>query len=527
MFNLVISGGTVVDGTGAPAFKADVGVAEGRVALVAGRIEQEAARVIDARGLHVAPGFIDPHTHSDLTLLADPLAQSKVRQGVTTEVIGNCGYSPAPVVGAALDEVTADAAPLDVRVTWSTMAGYFGSLVHQGISVNVVALVGHNTVRGCVLGYGDRQPSAEEQAAMERLTERALDEGARGVSTGLFYPPGFYAGTDEVVGLARRTAVRGGVYASHIRSEGDAVLEAVAEALAIGERSGAFVEISHLKLSGPRNPGMLDRLFTLLDEGVQSGVHFGCDQYPYAASSTWLIAMLPYWAQAGGAAVVARRLADPAVRTRLRRDWDEDRDGWKDRSGVDSWTKIVVSDCRVRPDVAGKSIAEIAVADGADPLETALDLIAISDGQVDCVWLDQSEDNVRAILCHPLVVVGSDGEAMSADSPVGGGQPHPRSYGTFPRVLARYVREQRALSLEEAVRKMTSLTAARFGLTDRGVVCAGARADLVVFDADRVADRATFDEPRRYPDGVPYVIVNGVPVVDEGQHTGMRPGRVL
>jgi len=527
MLEVLIKGSRVVDGTGKSAFEADVGIAEGRIAVVGKDVEQEAACVIDARGLYLSPGFIDPHTHSDLTLIVDPRAESKIRQGVTTEVIGNCGFSPAPLVGAAVEEVGAEAALLGIDVTWRTMGEYLERLRNPGTALNVVALAGHNTVRGSVLGYDDVQPSPAQQAEMEKLTAEAIEQGARGLSTGLFYPPGFYAQTEEVIGLARVVAHHGGTYATHIRSESDLLLESVAEAIEIGEKAKVKVEVSHLKLAGYRNWEGVDRLMSILENAQARGIRLGCDQYPYNASSSWLACMLPYWAQAGGSKAVAERLRDPKVRLQLLKDWEENRVEWENRGQHRDWTDIVVSNCEVCPEVLGKNIAEIAKAEGKDPLEAAFDLIIVNEGQVGCVWFDQSEDNVQTLMRHPLVVVGSDGSSLSPEGILGQNRPHPRSYGSFPRVLGRYVREENVLLLEEAVKKMTSVTAARFGLVDRGIVREGAWADLVLFDAQTVGDRATFTQPHQYPVGIPYVIVNGQIVIDGSEHTGALPGCVL
>ena len=527
MLDILIKNSTVVDGTGKPAFKADVGVAGGRMAVVAESIEQDAERIIQAQGLYLAPGFIDPHTHSDLPLLANPRAESKIHQGITTEVLGNCGISPAPLLRAAVEEVSAEAKGYGVEVTWRSMAEYLERLRNPGTAVNVIPLVGHNPVRGSVLGYDDVQPTPAQQAEMERLVAEAMEQGARGFSTGLFYPPGFYAKTEEVIGLARAAARHGGIYTSHIRSESDLLLEAVAEAIEIGERGGVQVEISHIKVEGYHNFQYLDPLLTLLEDARSRGVRLGCDQYPYIACQTWLTSILPYWAQAGGAKAVAQRLTDPEVRAQLRRDWEENRVEWDNRSGVRDWADILVTDCDARPEVLGKNIAEIAAADGKDPLETAFDLIVVSEGQMMCVMFDQLEDIVQTLMRHPLVVIGSDGWALAPYGVLGQRKAHPRSYGTFPRVLGYYVREEKVLSLEEAVKKMTSITAERFGLADRGVIREGAWADLVLFNAQTVSDRATFTDPHQYPVGIPYVIVNGVVTIDQGQHTGALAGRVL
>lgn len=527
MLDILIKNGIVVDGTGMQAFDADVGIAAGRIAVVGEDIAQEARRIIEAQGLYVAPGFIDAHTHSDLTLLVNPRAESKIHQGVTTEVIGNCGSSPAPLLGPAVDEARAEAQALGLDVTWASLTEYVERLRHPGTAVNVASLVGHNTVRGAVLGFGDVQPTAEQQAEMERLVAETMEQGARGLSTGLFYPPGFYARTEEVIGLAQVAARHGGIYASHIRSETDHLFVAVEEAIEIGERADVRVQISHIKLEGYRNWEGVDRLLAVLDDAHSRGVRVGCDQYPYTAGVSWLAYILPYWAQAGGARAVGERLGDPDVRARLRKDWEENRTEWENRGGMRDWTDLLITDCAPRPDVQGKNVCEIAADELRDPLETALDLIVVSEGHVECVCFGQLEDNVRILMRHPLVVVASDGDALAPYGVLARSRPHPRYYGTFPRVLGRYVREEKVLSLEEAVGKMTSVTAERFGLSDRGVIREGAWADLVLFDAQTVADKATYADPHQYPEGIPYVVVNGTVVIDQGQHTGALPGQVL
>jgi N-acyl-D-amino-acid deacylase len=527
MLDVLIKNGAVVDGTGRPAFEADVGIAASRIAVVAANVDQGARRTIDAQGLHVTPGFIDAHTHSDLTLLVNPRAESKIRQGVTTEVIGNCGLSPAPLLDTTIAEMWAAVGAPDLDVTWTNMTEYLEHLCHLGTAVNVVPLVGHSMVRGAVLGLDDLQPTTEQQAQMERLVAETMEQGARGLSTGLYYAPGFYARTEEVIGLARVAARCGGIYATHIRSESDRLFEAVAEAIDIGKEAEIQVQISHIKLEGYGNWEGVDGLLAILEDARSRGVRVGCDQYPYTASATWLACILPYWAQTGGTKAIAERLRDPEVRAGLRKDWEENRAEWENRGGMRDWTDVLVSDCDARPEVLGKNIAEIAADEGKDPLEAIFDLILDCEGRVGCVWFDQLEDNVRALMRHPLVVVGSDGDALAPRGVLGQPKPHPRSYGTFPRVLGRYVRQDKVLSLEEAVKKMTSVTAERFGLTGRGVLREGAWADLVLFDAFTVADSATFTDPHQYPLGIPYVLVNGVVVIDQGQHTGALPGQVL
>ena len=403
MLDIVIKNSTVVDGTGKPAFKADLGLQDGRIVVLAETIDQEAARTIDAQGLHVAPGFIDPHTHSDRPLLVDPTAQSKIRQGVTTEVIGNCGYSPAPVIGPAGEELGARAREMGIETTWQTFGEYLDRLRNPGTALNVVPLVGHNPVRGAVLGYDAIQPTPQQQAEMERIVEEAMEQGARGLSTGLFYPPGYYATTEEVIGLARAAGRHGGVYASHIRSESDETLEAVSEAIEIGEQAGVQVEIAHLKLEGYRNWGEIDHLVALLDDAQARGLRIGCDQYPYIASNTWLGGLLPYANQAGGGKAVAERLRDPAFRQQMRRDWEQNRADWENRGGQHDWSGVQISVCPNCSETLGKTIAEIAEEQGQDPLDVVFDLIVVSEGLAsarmvhpgrgDCAQTDAASDS--------------------------------------------------------------------------------------------------------------------------------------
>lgn len=525
MLDVLIQNATVVDGTGSPPFKADVAVADGRIDAVAPQIDGEAARTIDAADLHLAPGFIDAHTHSDLPLLADPKAQSKIRQGVTTEVIGNCGSSPAPLSGRAVEEARASVSLLELELTWQSFGEYLDRL--RGTAVNVVPQVGHNTVRGSVMGYDDAKPTPEQQQQMEQVVAEAMDQGARGLSTGLYYPPGFYADTEEVIRLARVAARRGGFYSSHIRSESDGLLDSVREAAEIGEKAEIQVEIAHLKASGYRNWDDADALIDTLEEARDSGVLLGCDQYPYNASSTWLPSILPYWAQAGGGKEIAARLNEPETRARLRADFAENRADWDNRSGVRDWSGILIAGCSARPEVQGKTVAEVAEIDAKDPFDTALDLMVLAESQVSCVWFSQSEEVVKKLMRLPFVAVGSDASSLSPEGVLGRRNTHPRSYGTFARVLGKYVRDEKVISLPEATRKMPSLPAERFGLTGRGIVRPSACADLVLFDSEAVTDRATFTDPHQYASGIPFVIVNGRVVIDQDEHTGELPGEIL
>jgi N-acyl-D-amino-acid deacylase len=371
------------------------------------------------------------------------------------------------------------------------------------------------------MGYEDAQPTPQQQAEMERVLAEAMAQGACGMSTGLAYPPGIYCHTGEVIGLAKVVARHGGIYASHIRDESAGVLDAIDEALEIGIRAGVPVQCSHVKISGFHNWNLIDQLLTALNSEKARDARLGCDQYPYTAGHTWLAGILPHWAQAGGSKAIAHRLRERDVRDRLTREWGDNRGGARD------WSGILVTDCVARPEVVGKNIAEIAAGDGKAPLEAAFDLIAISESQVACVFFSQDEGIMKTLMREPFVSVGSDSSARAPYGVLGKTSTHPRAYGTFARVLGRYVREERVLTLEEAVKKMTSMTAERFGLTDRGVIREGAWADLVLFDAQSVSDRATYTDPHQYAGGIPYVLVNGTVVIDQGQHTGALPGQVL
>ncbi len=527
MYDLLIQGARIVDGLGGPPYRADIATSKDRIAAIGPPPQAQAARVIDATGLCAAPGFIDAHTHSDLPLLADPLAQSKVRQGVTTEVIGNCGSSCAPLTGDALAGVRRNAELLELDVGWRSFGAYLERLSATGTAVNVVPQVGHNTVRAAVMGAGDEQPDTDQLSAMERCVEQAMDEGARGLSTGLYYPPGAYARTPEVVALARVAARRGGFYTSHIRSESDGLLDAVQEAAEIGRQAQLPVEIAHVKASGYRNWDKADALVDLLEQTRTQGVQLICDQYPYHASSTWLASMLPYWAQSGGGAGIAARLRDPACRRQLHQDLEANRAAWENRSGVRDGTGIMISSCPARPELQGQTVAALAASAGGSELDAVLDLLIETQCQVSCVWFSQSEEVVKRLMRLPFVAIGSDAGALSPHGLLGRRQSHPRSYGTFARVLGRYCRQDGVLSLADAVRKMTSLPATHMGLRDRGAIRVGAMADLVLFDADRVLDQATFDAPHQYATGISWVLCNGQPVIQAGEHTGALPGRVL
>jgi len=500
-----------------------VGISGGRIEAI-GNLEGAAAvQVIEARGLAVAPGFIDMHTHSDWPLLANPEAHSKVRQGVTTEIIGHCGASAAPLTPADWDEIRTRFARYQMDQQWSTLQEYMEILEARGIAVNVGVLVGHGNVRRCVMGYELRRPTAEELARMKELVREAMEAGAFGLSSGLIYPPSAYADTAELIELSRVVAEYGGIYFTHMRNESEGLLESVRETLEIGRGAGVGVQISHHKAVGKNAWGLVQQSLELIEQARSEGIDVTCDQYPYVATSTTLTSVIPKWAHEGGREKLLQRLQDPETRRKLCAEMTAQ------RQRVSGWEDIVVS--RVASEqnqsCVGRSIAEIAAERGVDPCDAVFDLLVEEKLDVGQVHFCLSEDDVKTVMAHPTVMIGSDGSALAAEGPLASGKPHPRSYGTFARVLGKYVREEKTLRLEEAVRKMTSLPASKLGLFDRGILRPGMMADITIFDPATVADRATFTEPHQYAAGIHHVFVNGVQVVAEGEHTGARPGRIL
>jgi len=528
MLDLKIEGGLVVDGTGAPGTRADVGVRDERIVALGDLSREPAGRTLHAAGKVVAPGFIDMHSHSDWRLWVNRRAESKVRQGVTLEVVGNCGFSPAPVTAERREELRGFALylPEGFEFRWGSVGEYLDALDAEGLAVNVVQLVGHGALRIAAMGFARRPPTAAELATMQRLLEDGLRAGAWGLSTGLIYAPGSYAATEELVALARVAARGRAIYASHVRGEGATLLPAVEEAIRIGRETGIPVQVSHLKAAGRPHWGRVADALARIDRAAAEGLDVHADCYPYTASSTTLRALLPDSALDGGLAGLLGRLADPAARAALREALERPAEGPSllDRVG---WEQIMVAWAPGRPEAEGRSLAALAAATGVTPAEAALDVLAATAGRAAVVLFQLDEADVRRALAHPRVMIGSDGSALAPYGELGRGKPHPRSYGTFPRVLGEYVREQRVLTLEQAVHKMTGLPARRLGLRDRGVLRVGAVADLVVFDPRRVADRATYADPHRYPVGVEHVLVNGRLVIRDGEHTGSLPGRLL
>jgi N-acyl-D-amino-acid deacylase len=524
MLDLKIEGATVIDGTGTAGSRADVGLRDETIVAVGNLSRESAGRTLQAAGKVLAPGFIDMHSHSDWSLWGNRRAESKVRQGVTTEVVGNCGFSPAPASDRHLDDLRGFALTgLDFR--WRSMGEYLDAFDAEGMALNVVQLVGQGTLRIATMGFARRPPAADELKEMQRLLADAIEQGAWGLSTGLIYAPGSYATTEEIVELAR--AARGrGFYASHIRGEGATLLPAVREAIQVGRESNLPVQVSHIKAAGRPNWGKVAEALALIDGAVAEGLDVMADAYPYTASSTSLRTLLPDWALEGGLEAMVARLGDRDIRERLRREVESPAggQGLLERMG---WDNVMISYCTRRKDAEGRRLSEIAAARGTSPFDAALDLLVDEQGQGAMILFQLDEGDFRRALVHPRVMIGSDGMSLAPYGALGEGRPHPRSYGTFPRVLGEYARDQRVLSLAQAVHKMTGLPARRLGLKDRGLIRVGARGDLVVFDPKTVADQATYQAPHRYPVGVEHVLVNGRFVIKDGEHTGSLPGRVL
>lgn len=524
MYDLLFKNGRVVDGTGNPWFYASVGVTAGRIQAMGDLQGAAARRTLDLDGTVLAPGFIDLHTHSDFTLGRFPRAESYLRQGVTTHVVGNCGFSTFPIEREKLDLFRKYSAFLDYSLPydWKDAAGYIAFLEELPLSSNVVLMVGHGAVRIATLGFDPREPTSAELGKMERMVAQAMEEGAFAFSSGLIYVPGSYCKTDELVALAKVAARYGVFYATHIRGEGDTLLPAVEEALSIGRQAGLPVHLSHHKAMGQRNWGKSEATLAMIDAARARGQDVTADQYPYMAGSTTITALMPPWAMAGGVAELLGRLADPATRARVRQEIVGQRAGTEafDLEGV---MISLVPDGPHKP-YEGLMLPEIPAQRGEVPVDTLLYLVESERGAVMVILFGMAEEDVRRIMRHPAVAIASDGWALN---PTAGGQPHPRCYGTFARVLGQYVRQEGLLSLEEAVRKMTSLPAQRLGLHDRGLVRPGCTADLVVFDPERVADCATYQDPHRFCEGVSHVVVGGHVVVDGGQDAGAKAGRVL
>ncbi len=518
MMDLKIINGLVLDGTGSPGRRCDIGITGDRIAVLGDLGQAEARQVIDASGQMVCPGFIDTHSHSDAYLLIEPSAPSKVYQGVTTEVVGNCGASAAPRLGGA--RMASDWQAHHYPGTWATTAEYRQLLEQVKPAVNVVPLVGHNVLRASVMGYAGRAATQDEVAAMARLLDQSLAEGGRGLSTGLIYPPGMYASSGEISALAKVVARRNGIYTSHMRSESSRLIEALEETIGVGRETGCRVQVSHLKTSGRANWNKIDAAIETIERGRREGVAVAADRYPYISSCTELDVIFPDWATEGGREAELARLHDPATRARLRAELLENR-------AERSWGSITIgSTSAANARFRGKLLEQAATELGLEPVDAALHLIETDHLTTSAFFQGMCEENLWKIIAQPWVMIGSDASLRATSGPLSQDYPHPRAYGTFPRVL-RAALEGRTVPLAEAVRKMTSLPASQFGLTRRGELREGCFADIAVIDPATIRDVSTYSDPHRLAEGLTHVIVNGRAVMSLGQLTGARPGAWL
>lgn len=533
MYDLIIKGARIMDGSGSPAYVADLAVQGDSIALIGDLSNFSAIEIIDGTGLALAPGFIDLHTHSDTVFLVEGEAHSHIRQGVTTAGLGNCGGSAAPRSA----EMSADAQrllkanfPETEPFAFSTVAEYFAEVDKRGISQNAVYWVGQGTIRQCIMGFDPAKPNPEQLAAMKKLVREAMEDGAIGVSTGLIYTPGLYAEEAEIAELVKESAPYGGIYASHIRGENDTVFTALQEAINIARYAGVPAQISHLKAMGRHMWGRSAEILKLLEDAVASGVDVAFDQYPYTAAACGLDAALPPWASVGGKQKMVQRLQDPEEKARMLADITNPAglDGWFSIWKGVGWENILVVGFSVDPSLEGKTVAEIGEIWGIDPWDACCRLLIEKGGdRVSIVYFAIGEEDMEQIMQHPLQMVGSDSSGVGISGPLARGKSHPRGFGSFVKVLGHFARDRKLFSQEEAVRKMTSAPALRVGLNDRGFLHPGKKADLVLFDPQTVDAQGDYVNPSQYPVGICKVWVNGILTVDGDHHTGAKAGKMI
>jgi N-acyl-D-amino-acid deacylase len=528
-FDVIIKGGTVYDGTGEKPRVIDVAIRGDRIAGLGSFSPHKARTVIDAKGMAVAPGFINMLSWSTESLIEDGRSQSEIREGVTTEIMGE-GFSMGPLNDRIKERMRSQQGDIKYEIKWNTLAEYLRYLEQRGVSCNVASFIGATTIREFVVGLEDKPPTPEQLEQMRQLVRQEMEAGALGIGTSLIYPPAFYAKTEELIELCKVAAKYQGKYISHMRSEGNRLLEAIDELLRISKEAGIPAEIYHIKAAGQPNWGKADAMLTKIEEARKAGLKITADMYAYTAAGTGLDACLPPWTEDGGYPALFKRLRDPATREKIAAEVRTPSDKWENLYlAAGSPEKILLAGFKsekLKP-LTGKSLAEVAKMRGKDPVETAMDLISEDESRIDSIYFLMSEENVKKEIAKPWVSFGSDEASQAPEGNFLKSNCHPRAYGNFARVLGKYVREEKVLTLEQAIRKLSGLPATNLGLDHRGFVKEGMFADVVVFDPATIGDRATFEKPHQYAVGMKHVFVNGTQVLKDGEHTGTKPGKAL
>jgi len=528
-FDVIIQGGTVYDGTGAEPRQIDVAIRGDRIAALGDFKSAKAKTVVDAKGLAVAPGFINMLSWSTESLIQDGRSQSEIRQGVTTEIMGE-GESMGPVNDRVREHMLRAQADIKYDIKWNTLAEYLQYLEKRGISCNVASFIGATTIREYVIGFEDKPPTPEQLDQMRDLVRKEMEAGALGIGTSLIYPPAFYAKTDELIELCKVAANYQGKYISHMRSEGSRLLEALDELIRISREAKIPAEVYHIKASGRENWGKEDQLLERIEAAQKEGLKITADMYTYTAAGTGLDACLPPWSEDGGYPALFKRLRDPATREKIKAEVQKPTNSWEnlylDAGGPEHILLVAFKSEKLKP-LTGKTLAEVARMRGKNPIDTAMDLIAEDESRVGTIYFLMDEDNVKKEVAKPWISFGSDEASQAPEPPFTKSNPHPRAYGNFARILGKYVRDEKVVQMAEAIRRLSGLPATNLGLDHRGFLKEGMFADVVVFDPATIADRATFDKPHQYAVGMKHVFVNGVQVIKDGEHTGAKPGRAL
>jgi N-acyl-D-amino-acid deacylase len=528
-FDLIIRGGTVYDGTGAEPRQADVAIRGDRIAGVGDFKSAKAKTVVDAKGLAVAPGFINMLSWSTESLIQDGRSQSEIRQGVTTEIMGE-GESMGPVNDRVREHMLRAQSDIKYDIKWNTLAEYLQYLEKRGISCNVASFIGATTIREYVVGFEDKPPTPQQLDQMRELVRKEMEAGALGIGTSLIYPPAFYAKTEELIELCKVAAKYQGKYISHMRSEGSRLLEALDELIRISREANIPAEVYHIKASGRENWGKEDQLLAHIEQAQKEGLKITADMYTYMAAGTGLDACLPPWTEDGGYPALFKRLRDPATREKIKAEVQKPTNSWEnlylDAGGPEHILLVAFKSDKLKP-LTGKTLAEVAKMRGKDPIDTAMDLIAEDESRIGTIYFLMSEDNVKKEVAKPWISFGSDEASQAPEPPFTKSNPHPRAYGNFARVLGKYVRDEKIIPMKEAIRRLSGLPATNLGLDHRGFLKEGMFADVVVFDPATITDHATFEKPHQYATGVKHVFVNGVQVLKDGEHTGAKPGRAL